>query len=279
MQSPPSGGSCRTGRYSVSSRPDAPPGTSLGDAPRDPPSQSPKADHRHHAIPGLAGGSSFRSGWPGPSGGQPGPVVGHDRTKAPIRPPTSSAGTRSPASSTGAGSLRAGHLPVHRLLGSDRRSCSRHSRQSPGDLLSRRSPILLIWSHPEDWVGRDGIFVESVRAPGTLSNFRPFFARYESIGTVQVVRRGVLIREVYLYRGILRPGRSPSTAVTGTAPGARSSRIAPSPPPRWHAALTPAMDHRPGRPKPAAPGSLIRQRLTQRSLVQLDRSGTRHRRG
>ncbi len=27
------------------------------------------------------------------------------------------------------------------------------------------------WSRPEDWVGRDGIFVESVRAPGALSRY------------------------------------------------------------------------------------------------------------
>ena len=59
----------------------------------------------------------------------------------------------------------------------------------------------LFWSRPEDWVGRNGIFIESVRAPGALSRYHKFFARYESIGTVRVVRRGVLLREVYLYRG------------------------------------------------------------------------------
>jgi hypothetical protein len=59
----------------------------------------------------------------------------------------------------------------------------------------------LFWSRPEDWVGRDGIFVESVRVPGALSRYNQFFARYESIGTVPIVRRGVFIRDVYLYRG------------------------------------------------------------------------------
>jgi hypothetical protein len=57
------------------------------------------------------------------------------------------------------------------------------------------------WSRPEDWVGRDGIFVESVRVPGALARYNQFFARYESIGTVRIVRRGVFLREVYLYRG------------------------------------------------------------------------------
>jgi hypothetical protein len=57
------------------------------------------------------------------------------------------------------------------------------------------------WSRPEDWVGRDGIYVETVRVPGALANYTRFFARYESIGSVRIVRRGVFLREVYLYRG------------------------------------------------------------------------------
>ena len=59
----------------------------------------------------------------------------------------------------------------------------------------------LFWSRPEDWVGRDGIFIESVRAPGALSRYHRFFTRYEPIGSVPIVRRGVFLREVYLYRG------------------------------------------------------------------------------
>ncbi len=57
------------------------------------------------------------------------------------------------------------------------------------------------WSHPQDWVGRDGIFVEDERRPGRLSQFAKFFLKYESIGTARIVRRGVVVREVYLYRG------------------------------------------------------------------------------
>jgi 4-amino-4-deoxy-L-arabinose transferase-like glycosyltransferase len=57
------------------------------------------------------------------------------------------------------------------------------------------------WSRPEDWLGRDGIFIESVRPARARSRYDRFFARYESIGTVRIVRRGVFIREVYLYRG------------------------------------------------------------------------------
>ncbi len=65
------------------------------------------------------------------------------------------------------------------------------------------------WSRPEDWVGRDGIFVESDRAPGALSRYERFFAQYESIGTVQIFRRGVFVREVYLYRGTRQMGPFP----------------------------------------------------------------------
>jgi hypothetical protein len=57
------------------------------------------------------------------------------------------------------------------------------------------------WSRPEDWVGRDGVFIESTRVPDTFPRYGQFFARYESIGSVQIFRRGIFVREVYLYRG------------------------------------------------------------------------------
>ena len=57
------------------------------------------------------------------------------------------------------------------------------------------------WSRPEDWVGRDGIFVESDRRPGELAQYAKFFRQYEPIGTARVVRRGLVVREVRLYRG------------------------------------------------------------------------------
>jgi len=57
------------------------------------------------------------------------------------------------------------------------------------------------WSRPEDWVGRDGIFIESMRAPVARSRYHQFFARYESIGTVPIVLRGAFVGEAYLYRG------------------------------------------------------------------------------
>jgi hypothetical protein len=58
-----------------------------------------------------------------------------------------------------------------------------------------------LWSRPEDWVGRDGIFVEADRRPGEVPNYTGFFRRYEPIGTARVVRRGSVVREFHLYRG------------------------------------------------------------------------------
>jgi hypothetical protein len=57
------------------------------------------------------------------------------------------------------------------------------------------------WSSPEDWVGRDGIFIESARVADAFPRYGQFFARYESIGSVQIFRRGIFVREVYFYRG------------------------------------------------------------------------------
>ncbi len=57
------------------------------------------------------------------------------------------------------------------------------------------------WSRPEDFVGRDGIFVEDERRPGHLSHYAKFFVKYGPIGTARIVRRGIVVREVYLYRG------------------------------------------------------------------------------
>ena len=57
------------------------------------------------------------------------------------------------------------------------------------------------WSRPEDWLGRDGIFVEDDHRPGQLSPYPKFFRSYEPVGTARIVRGGVFVREIYLYRG------------------------------------------------------------------------------
>ena len=41
------------------------------------------------------------------------------------------------------------------------------------------------WSRPKDYVGRDGIFVQTVKIPGVVAHYNPFFASYEPIGTFE----------------------------------------------------------------------------------------------
>jgi 4-amino-4-deoxy-L-arabinose transferase-like glycosyltransferase len=57
------------------------------------------------------------------------------------------------------------------------------------------------WSRPEDWLGRDGIFVEDDHRPGQVSPYAKYFRTYEPIGTARIVRAGVFVREISLYRG------------------------------------------------------------------------------
>ena len=65
------------------------------------------------------------------------------------------------------------------------------------------------WSRPKDYVGRDGIFVQTVKIPGVVAHYNPFFTHYEPIGALRIVRRGVFVREVYLYRGTHQIGPFP----------------------------------------------------------------------
>ena len=85
------------------------------------------------------------------------------------------------------------------------------------------------WSRPEDWVGRDGIFVESERAPGALSRYHRFFMRYESIGSVRIVpSRRLLSREVFIFTAApIKPAHSPSTAACESSLSAGSLQAAP----------------------------------------------------
>ena len=125
------------------------------------------------------------------------------------------------------------------------------------------------WSRPEDWVGRDGIFVESVRVPGVVSNYRPFFARYESIGSVRVVRRGVFLREVYLYRGTNQAGPFPfdgrfrDLAERRKIPRGSGAGLAV---PTLAAGMTHSIDRRPTRAEPVARNDSIPS-FSQRHLV------------
>ena len=124
----------------------AAPGTSLGRRSRKPaPSGSANADHRRHAVPGRCWRPSPS---PRPRFGlledSQGRLLGliapkHDLDRGHDllgRGRNRARATRAPH--------RAANLPVHRLLGSQRRARPRHARQSPGGVLPPRTPELHI---------------------------------------------------------------------------------------------------------------------------------------
>jgi 4-amino-4-deoxy-L-arabinose transferase-like glycosyltransferase len=58
------------------------------------------------------------------------------------------------------------------------------------------------WSHPCDWVGRDGIFVGVNDSVPVVADLARWFRRFEPLGDFPVLRNGVCIRTVHLYRGV-----------------------------------------------------------------------------
>jgi len=58
----------------------------------------------------------------------------------------------------------------------------------------------IYWSRPEDWLGRDGIFVQIEESLAAPNFFAPWFTRVEPLATIPIVRAGVAIETVRLYR-------------------------------------------------------------------------------
>jgi 4-amino-4-deoxy-L-arabinose transferase-like glycosyltransferase len=58
------------------------------------------------------------------------------------------------------------------------------------------------WSRPEDWVGRDGIFVGLNDCMGEAAIFARWFTRVEPLGEFPILRAGVPVQTVHLYRCI-----------------------------------------------------------------------------
>jgi hypothetical protein len=58
------------------------------------------------------------------------------------------------------------------------------------------------WSRPEDWVGRDGIFVRVEDGLAEAANYTPWFSRIESLASIPIVRAGATMETVRLYRCI-----------------------------------------------------------------------------
>lgn len=73
-------------------------------------------------------------------------------------------------------------------------------RDAPVACYFRDARSFTYWSRPEDWVGRDGIFVRVEDGLANPAHFAPWFARIEPIGSFPIVRAGAAMQTVRLYR-------------------------------------------------------------------------------
>jgi 4-amino-4-deoxy-L-arabinose transferase-like glycosyltransferase len=73
-------------------------------------------------------------------------------------------------------------------------------RAAPVACFHRDARSFTFWSRPEDWVGRDGIFVRVADGLAEPGDYAPWFTRVEPLGAFPVVRGGVPVQTVRLYR-------------------------------------------------------------------------------
>ena len=74
------------------------------------------------------------------------------------------------------------------------------------------------WSDPRDWVGRDGIFVGINDCEPVVLDLSRWFRRFEPLAKIPILRNGVRIRVVHLYRGIHQTAPFPFGNARKTAP-------------------------------------------------------------
>jgi hypothetical protein len=73
-------------------------------------------------------------------------------------------------------------------------------RQASVACFHRDSRSFTFWSRPEDWVGKDGIFISVPDGMAGAKNYLPWFRKVEPIATFPIVRAGVPLQYVSLYR-------------------------------------------------------------------------------
>jgi 4-amino-4-deoxy-L-arabinose transferase-like glycosyltransferase len=73
-------------------------------------------------------------------------------------------------------------------------------RALPVACLARDARSFTFWSRPQDWMGRDGIFVRVEDGLAEATNYAPWFARIEPLATIPIVRAGATMESVRLYR-------------------------------------------------------------------------------
>ena len=234
-------------------RPHAPAGTSLGESPQDPPSQSSKAAHGRRAVPGLARGSSLRSGRNRPSRGQPRPATRHDRTEArPDREPVLLERDRR-ASSNAAGSSPSREpsclqIPGIKAPGSRSRSAAKHrwhaTTSKPVPTHSGAVPKTG-WAAMESSSRPSGLLEQSRILDRSSPGMNRSAPCKSSAAALSFARSTSTAAPV-------RPGRSPSTAASGTA----------------HSRPTTEDEHRSTRRAGTTPGHPPEHRLRRRKRCQ-----------
>lgn len=99
-------------------------------------------------------------------------------------------------------------------------------RDAPVACFHRDARSFTFWSRPEDWLGRSGIFVSLEDGLAAAENYAPWFTRIEPIASFPIVRAGVPLQTVRLYRcGVLNDpfpfgyrGKGPLPRPTGAKP-------------------------------------------------------------
>lgn len=83
------------------------------------------------------------------------------------------------------------------------------------------------WSRPGDWLGRDGVFVRVDDGSAEAVSYAPWFDRVEPIATFPIVRAGVPVQTVRLYRCV---HQTDPFLFGYSGPGPLPRPVAPSPP-------------------------------------------------
>lgn len=63
----------------------------------------------------------------------------------------------------------------------------------------RHAQNFAYWSRPEDWTGRDGLYVGVNDCAEELSDFQRYFTRVDPLGSIEIRRGGQVVRVLHLY--------------------------------------------------------------------------------
>ncbi len=72
--------------------------------------------------------------------------------------------------------------------------------ETPVACFHRDARAYTLWSRPEDWLGRDGIYVRLEDGPNQPAGYAPWFTRIEPLAAIPIVRATVTVETVRLYR-------------------------------------------------------------------------------